>query len=133
MDDITLNRKQIARAWWWKNRAKYNKGLLIAGIVAFILYCFLGPIFIAPHAVEFEETIFEMAFQGIAYLFMMMIANVFYTLGSLIDIWFNTNNSPRFRERLFALGYWFSVALPSLLILGIMLKFMLMAPGEMEK
>jgi hypothetical protein len=132
MDTTSVNRTAVTKQWWSSKRIKYNKGLLIAGFVALILYCTLGPIFIAPHAVEFEETIFEMAFQGVAYLIMMIIANVFYTLGSLIDISLNTNNSQRFRNRLFSLGYWFSVALPSLIILSIMLRFYLMAPGQME-
>ncbi|WP_183575200.1 hypothetical protein HDF18_14700 [Mucilaginibacter sp. X5P1] len=133
METSSINRTTIAKQWWSSKRIKYNKGLVIAGIVGFLLYCTLGPIFIAPHAVEFEETIFDIAFQGVAYLIMMVIANVFYTAGSLIDISFNKNNSQRFRERLFALGYWFSVALPSVFILGIMLHFFLMPPGQMEK
>jgi hydrogenase-4 membrane subunit HyfE len=105
METTSINRIAVTKQWWSFKRIKYNKGLLIAGVVAFILYCILGPIFIAPHAVEFEETIFEMAFQGVAYLIMIVIANVFYTLGSLIDISLNTNNSQRFRNRLFSLGY----------------------------
>ena len=73
-----------ARQWWQANRLKYNIGLVIAGFIAFLLYCILGPIIIGPHE-EFEETIFEMAFQGFAYLIMMGIANIFYTLGWMID------------------------------------------------
>ena len=112
-----------AKQWWWRNRLKYNIGLIIAGFIAFMLYCILGPIIIAPHE-EFEETLFEMAFQGVAYLIMMGIANVFYTLGLIIDCSFNENNSQLFRERLFRLGYWFSFALPILLILSVMVRFL---------
>jgi hypothetical protein len=118
MDTVNLSPKQ----WWLHNRYKYNKGLVIAGVIAFLLYCILGPIFIAPHE-EFEVTIFEMAFQGMAYLMMMVIANVFYTLGWIIDISFNKKNSQLFRDRLFALGYWFSFSLPILLILSVMVRF----------
>jgi hypothetical protein len=113
-----------ARGWWWSKRCEYNKGLVISGFIAFVLYCILGPIIIAPHE-EFEETIFEMAFQGVGYLIMMAIANAFYTLGWLTDILFNKSNSPRFRERLFALGYWFSFALPILVILSVMVRFLI--------
>ena len=120
------------RQWWWHKRWKYNKGLVIAGIVGFLLYCILGPIFIAPHAIEFEETIFDIAFQGVAYLLAMIIANIFYSLGSIIDISFNKNNTQVFRERLSGFGYWFSVTLPSIFILSIMLHFFLMGPGQME-
>ena len=113
-----------ARQWWWSKRCKYNKGLIIAGFIAFMLYNILGPFIIAPHE-EFEETIFEMAFQGTAYAIAIGIANMFYTLGWIIDISFNKSNSQRFRERLFALGYWFSFSLPILLILSVMVRFLI--------
>jgi hypothetical protein len=71
----------------------------------------LGPFIIAPHE-EFEETIFEMASQGFGYLLMMGIANLFYTPGWIIDISINTSNNQLFRERLFALGYWFPFHYP---------------------
>jgi hypothetical protein len=124
MNDDTLNTKTISKNWWLQKRLTYNKGLLIAGFIAFVLYCTLGPIIIAPHE-EFEETIFEMAFQGIGYITMMCVANVFYTLGWIVDISFNKNNSQLFRERLFALGYWFSFSLPILLILSVMVRFLI--------
>lgn len=111
-----------AGQWWWAQRRRYNKGLLISGFIAFMLYCILGPIFIAPHE-EFEETIFEMAFQGCAYLMAMVVANLCYSLGWLVDVLFNKSNSQTFRERLFSIGYWFSFALPIILIISIMIKF----------
>ncbi|MDP9082012.1 MAG: hypothetical protein M3O71_31745 [Bacteroidota bacterium] len=110
--------------WWLYKRIEYNKGLVIAGIIAFALYCVLGPIIIAPHE-EFEETIFEIAFQGFAYLIMICVANVFYTLGWIVDTSFNKNNSLLFRKRLFAIGYWFSFALPILLILSVIARFLI--------
>jgi len=113
-----------AKQWWFNNRGKYNKGLIIAGFIAFVLYCVLGPIVIAPHE-EFEETLFEMAFQGVGYIVMMCIANLVYTLGLIVDISFNKSNSQVFRERLFSLGYWFSFSLPILLILSIMVRFLI--------
>jgi len=97
--NVTLSRKRFAKHWWWSKRCKYNNGLFIAGFIAFLLYCILGPIIIAPHE-EFEETVFEMVFQGGAYFFAMLIANAFYTLGWAIDILFNKENSQRFRDRL---------------------------------
>ena len=114
-----------AKQWWWRMRLKYNIGLMIAGFIAFLLYCILGPIIIAPHE-EFEETLFAMAFQGIAYLIMMGLANIFYTLGWMIDSSYNTSNSQLFRKRLFWLGYWFSFALPILFILSVMVRFLTM-------
>ncbi|MFI5162508.1 MAG: hypothetical protein ACHQHN_14605 [Sphingobacteriales bacterium] len=118
------NTKISAREWWWRKRFTYNKGLVISGFIAFMLYCILGPIIIAPHE-EFEETIFEMAFQGFGYLIMMAVANAFYTLGWITDILFNKSNSFLFRKGLFAVGYWFSFSLPILLILSVMVRFLI--------
>lgn len=89
-----------------------------------MLYCILGEIIISKYE-EFEETIFEMAFQGVAYLIMMGLANAFYTLGWLIDLSFNKSNSQSFRNRLFAVGYWFSFSLPILIILAVMARFLI--------
>jgi hypothetical protein len=124
MNDKILSAKSISKKWWWSKRCQYNKGLILAGFIAFLLYCILGPIIIAPHE-EFEETLFEMIFQGGAYLFMMFIANVLYTLGWIVDISVNINNSQSFREWLFTLGYWFSFSLPILLILSVMIRFLI--------
>ena len=124
MHENTSIVRQEARTWWLRKRVKYNLGLLVAGFIAFLLYNILGPIIIAPHE-EFEETIFEMTFQGGVYFFMMGLANLFYASGSIADLLFNKNNSQRFRERLFAAGFWFSFALPIVLILSVMARFLI--------
>ncbi|MGY3213913.1 hypothetical protein [Mucilaginibacter sp. HD30] len=97
--------------WWQNRRAKYNKGLIVAGLLAFLLYCIVGEIVIAPYE-EFEVTLFTTGFQGIGYLIMMLVANLLYNLGFLFDRLFNKQNSESFRLNLFQLGYWFSVVLP---------------------
>lgn len=101
---MNIEDRLVFKKWWWSKRLRYNKGLIVAGFIAFLLYCILGEIVIAPHE-EFEETIFGMFFQGVCYLIMIGIANAFYTLGYLTDILFNKNNSQIFRERLFTIGY----------------------------
>lgn len=98
--------------WWQKKRRKYNIGLIISGLTAFILYAVLGEILIAPYDEEFEITLFTIFFQGMGYIFMMLIANLFYNLGALVDNHYNKENSVTFRTRLFNLGFWFSVGLP---------------------
>jgi high-affinity Fe2+/Pb2+ permease len=108
--------------WWWTQRCRYNKGLFCAGLIAFFIYCTLGELIIARYT-EFEETIFEMAFQGGCYMFLMMLANLFYTFGWIIDFLFNKNDSQKFRNWTFGLIYWFSFGLPILFILSIMLRF----------
>lgn len=115
MEILDENIQQTSKQWWASRRLKYNKGLVIAGITAFILYAVLGEILIMPYDSEFEITLFTIAFQGIGYLFMMLIANLFYNFGHIVDNMFNKDNSEQFRKRLFNFGYWFSFGLPFLI------------------
>ncbi len=115
-----LSQTTIIKRWWWSKRAQYNVGLLVAGLLAFVIYCIIAKITTLQYD-QSEETFFWLIPLTIVYLMMMFIANVFYTLGSVIDITFNKSNDQQFREQLFALGYWFSFSLPTLLILGVMI------------
>ena len=99
---------KIINKWWADNRMKYNKGLILAGVLAFFCYAMLGSLLIN----DFEITLFSIFFQGIGYLFMMAIANVFYFLGPFADKNFNKDNNEYFRKNLFYFGYWFSFSLP---------------------
>ncbi|OQY05633.1 MAG: hypothetical protein B6I20_00915 [Bacteroidetes bacterium 4572_117] len=116
-----------SKDWWRIHRVKYNLGLVFAGITAFLIYAILGVILIAPYDFEFEITLFTTFFQGIGYLFMMLIANTFYNLGYLLDNSFNKDNSEAYRQRLFNLGFWFSIGLPflipSLIIMEYFVRF----------
>src|SRR5678815_5777693 len=60
--------------WWSARRVRYNVGLVVAGILAFIAYVAVGFTMLPPDA-DFEVTIFTTLFQGIGYLFMMGVAN----------------------------------------------------------
>ncbi|MBY0478033.1 MAG: hypothetical protein K2Q24_10335 [Chitinophagaceae bacterium] len=101
--------QQTYRQWWANRRFKYNKGLVIAGLLAFLLYAIVGSLLIKDN---FEITLFTIAFQGVGYLFMIGVANIFYGLGPLLDRLYNRQNDEGFRQKLFNLGYWFSFALP---------------------
>jgi len=118
------NREQHIRQWWKRRRLRYNIGLVISGVTAFVLYAILGSFYGNN---DFEITLFTTFFQGIGYLFMMGLANIFYFLGPFVDRRQNMSNSERFRERLFNLGFWFSCSLPFtvplLLVLAYLLKW----------
>ena len=101
------NSNLIIKDWWGKRRLKYNLGLIIAGLTAFILYTILGEFLIAPYDTTFQVTLFTIFFQGVGYLFMMLIANLLYYLGPYVDKQYNKNNSNTFRQRLFNFGFWF--------------------------
>ena len=104
--------KRNSRIWWNAHRLKYNKGLFIAGFIAFIVYAILGNNFISPYDETFEITFFSTTLQIVGYLFLMLIANIFYELGSFIDVLFNKNEEEKFRKQLFTAGLCFSVVLP---------------------
>ncbi len=115
MEILEENIQQTRKQWWASRRLKYNICLIIAGITAFILYVILGSTLIMPYDEEFEITLFTTIFQGLGYLFMMLIANLFYNLGYIADNMFNKDNNEQFRKRLFNFGYWFSFGLPFLI------------------
>ncbi len=104
-----------ADVWWAKKRWKYNKGLIVSGIAAFVAYVLFGSWLIMPYDQDFEITLFTTFFQGIGYLFMILIANICYGLGPLVDAAINPDADPRSRLRLFNLGFWFSCVLPFLI------------------
>ena len=65
-----------------------------------------------PPDVEYEVTIFTVLFQGIGYLFMIAVANVFYGLGPWSERVLHPRDPERYRRICFRLGFWFSVLLP---------------------
>lgn len=102
--------------WWRERRKKYNRGLIIAGVLAYICYVLIVSIFHRDDRLaEVEITVFTMIFQGMGYLVMMLIANLFYNLGPLAELICKPRNPLEFRSTLFNLGFWFSVALPFLI------------------
>lgn len=63
-----------AFTWWEARRLRYNVGLVVAGLLAFIAYAVLGSMLLSDDP-DFEVTIFATFFQGIAYLFMIAPVN----------------------------------------------------------
>jgi hypothetical protein len=114
MDDQNFQTKILAKKWWADRRLKYNLGLVIAGILAFICYVIAGVNLIMPYDNDFEITLFTTAFQGTGYLFMMLIANIFYNLGYWVDQNYNKCDSEKFRRRLFNFGFGFHLDFPLL-------------------
>src|SRR5436189_4656661 len=113
-----------SKDWWAARRLRYNIGLIIAGVTAFVCYVVLGEFLIMPYDKEYETTLFTIFFQGIGYLFMIGIANIFYNLGRWTDRHFNTRDSQTFRQRLFNLGFWFSFGLPFLIPILIIVVYL---------
>jgi hypothetical protein len=102
-----------AGSWWEQRRLRYNIGLVIAVVSAFVCYVVVVDRGICIGTMpDAEITLFTTAFQGIGYLFMMAIGNVCYFSGPLSESLIGPQNVERYRHMTFQLGLWFSVLLP---------------------
>jgi len=102
---------ESSTVWWSARRWRYNLGLVGAGIMAFVACLIVLGIF-SDTLKDVEVTAFTIAFQAVGYLICMVIANVCYQLGPLTEHWLHPKNTTKYRRITFALGFWFSVALP---------------------
>ena len=109
-----MNITPESRQWWEGRRLRYNIGLIIAGILAFVCYVIVADRSIEQHKLgdEAEITLFTTFGQGIMYLFAMGIANFCYMLGPWWETRLKPANVDRYRSLTYNLGFWFSVLLP---------------------
>lgn len=117
--------KSEIKEWWSDKRYHYNLGLILSGIIAFVLYVIVCVNLIMPYDEDFDITLFTIIFQGISYLIMIGFANLFYSLGVIHDLNYNKENTNDFRKNLFNLGFWFSVSLPFLAPLWLLISYIL--------
>ncbi len=97
--------------WWASQRRRYNIGLIVAGLAAFV--CYVTVVFTFEERIPNAEiTVFTTLFQGIGYLIMIGLANVCFFLGPIAEKTIRPKDVNRFRTITFGLGYWGSVALP---------------------
>ena len=98
-------------AWWEARRRRYNVGLVVAGVFAFLAYATVGATLV-PEDADFEITLFTVAVQGIAYLLLIAVANACYFLGPLSEWWVRPQDPVRYRRVCYTIGFVFSVLLP---------------------
>jgi len=95
--------------WWAARRGRYNIGLIVSGIMAFICYATVVWTFRIPEA---EVTLFTTLIQGLGYLVMMGVANVFYFLGPIAERVISPTDPLPFRLLTYRMGFWVSVSFP---------------------
>jgi hypothetical protein len=100
--------------WWEQHRLKYNVGLMVSGLAAFVCYVLIVDRGISTGRMPGAEiTLFATAFQAVGYLFMIGVANVCYTAGAFVELHYvEQPNVERYRHLAFRCGFWFSVLLP---------------------
>jgi hypothetical protein len=103
-----------AMEWWEQRRLRYNIGLVVSGVLAFVCYVLAVDRRVSTSAMPNAEiTIFTTAFQAFGYLIMMGVANVCYFAGYFVEIrYIEQPNVERYRRLAFRLGFWFSALLP---------------------
>jgi len=97
--------------WWASRRRRYNAGLLVAGAVSYILYVAIAWTW-SDQLPCVEITAFTVVFQAVGFLLAMLVANLLYQLGPFAERLVGPKSPEKFRMSVFALGFWFSVALP---------------------
>jgi magnesium-transporting ATPase (P-type) len=115
MSEVTLPESNLSAWQWWEaRRLRYNIGLVVSGILAFFAYAIVLFTF-SDRIPDAEITVFTTLFQGVGYVFFIVIANIFYFSGWISEKLIRARNLESHRRMAYALGFWFSVALPWLI------------------
>jgi hypothetical protein len=103
-----------AREWWGARRGHYFRWLAFSGIGACLLFfalaCFLPDLKV--------PTVFELFGSGLLYVVFLRCANICYCIGPLSERLFRPSDIGCYRRVAYALGFWFSCALPFLIMLA---------------
>lgn len=102
MSEETISLSQ----WWFNKRLQYNKGLLFTALLGYLALTIDYTLSADEHP---DDLITLMQISGVALLVFLLLANIAYGAGFVIDYFFNNENSQSFRDRLFLTGYIFAV------------------------
>jgi hypothetical protein len=94
-----------ASRWWSAHRRRYNAIVSVTGATCFILSAVL-----ASGLPSVEVTVFTLAFQALAGVLYLLLANAAYSLGAVVERRARPANIQRFRSTLFRLGLALTVA-----------------------
>jgi hypothetical protein len=117
LSTVPLDPDPDRRTFWKTRRRRYNLALLASGLLAGVMFF---AVLVAwevwpPSPGEFAHADFEpLSLIGgpIAFAVGVGFANVCYSLGAKMEVLLRPRDPEAFRERAFALGLAFSVALP---------------------
>jgi len=115
MDNQVLLEKPSSRQWWWAKIKDFYQGLLISGLITFIIYCALGASIVNVLR-DFELVLWAVLIFFVLFLIYTILASILYAFGWLMDASLNDNKSERLRLQLFATIYWLAVTIPVLAI-----------------
>ncbi|MEO6520391.1 MAG: hypothetical protein ABIN91_01830 [Mucilaginibacter sp.] len=94
--------------WWFKKRIQYNRALFFTGLMGFVAQAVQQSF--NQNARQISNGLMpEMRVAGAALIAFLILANIAFTAGCVIDLIFNNKKSQSFRERLFLIGYGFAI------------------------
>jgi uncharacterized membrane protein len=120
LDEEFTRGKKVSEAqdWWEKQRGKFNWSLLFAGLFAFILNSFLLPMIVADiPQYGFGRGVMGLLLQILTYMIYMGVANVFYSIGPLVENVKTPNQVLKYRRNSFNLLQAFFVIAPQIIVL----------------
>ena len=97
--------------WWLERLPRYNLGLIIAGLSAFMAYLLIGTLLL-PASAGFEVTFFSLLFQSIGYLILMVFANLCFLIGPVSESMLRPDDVASYRKKWHTLGCRLSFVLP---------------------
>jgi hypothetical protein len=110
-----------ASEWWGQRRTRYNIGLFITGLLAFVAYAtraFTGV----------EINVFTTIYLIVSFLLAIGMANIFYFLAPIPERLLKPGNVATYRNITYNLGFWFFVFI--LLISPLLVGYVVVLGGR---
>ncbi len=98
-------RPDEASKWWGAQRLRYNTVVIATAAICGVMYIVLASGF--PNV---ELTVFTLGFQFAAGVLYVVLANVAYSLGAVVECRMHPTDVRRFRSKLFLTGVVLTVA-----------------------
>ena len=95
------------RSWWFNHRLRFNKALLFTGLMGFLTQALVYP-FKRPD-ITINGLVCNMQISATCLVIFLILANIAFTIGSVIDLVFNQEDCSSFREWVFIVGYYFAI------------------------
>lgn len=110
---------------WWRNmRRQYNMGFMIAGSVAFTIYCLIMFLLVFPQEPHAEISLETVMFLFLVYALMLAFANLLYLLGPVVEKVVDPDDKSAFRKRLYNIECIVSFSLPFLVPLMVLFLYL---------
>ncbi len=109
------------RSWWFSHRLEYNKALLFTWLIGSVIQA-VGVV-LRSGAGHPGEILNELVLSGMFVILFLILANLAFTIGSIINVILGHKIGLVIRQGLFIAGYWLSIAMLILLMIDFFNEF----------